>query len=198
MMDPFFYFLFLGWASFLLLVVAFPITSDLFPENDDLLSPKQTADSESYVNFDGISMFGNDLDTDLFLAGSSSACLSPSDPQLFHRGLVASRESPEESCTTLEEPESKSGSRTNNIPDLDISRLMLVNDVQDYWCSGFTNWGFGNIPVCIVDDPRAYASEEELSDMEILKMQQPTGYKNFMDCSLSMYIVCQNCVTHLC
>lgn len=182
MMNPFFYYFFPGWAFSLLLVTAFPITSDLFPENDNLFFPEQT---ESSMMLDGINMSGNTPDTHLFLA-DSSACLSPSDPQLLRRGLVATRESPGDSCITLDEPKTQSGSRTKNIPDLDLTRLMVIADVKDYWCSATADWGFGNVPVCSVGNSRTYASEEQLADMEILKMQQPTGFKSFVDCSLSM------------
>ena len=176
----------LAWTwIFLPATIAFPAASDLFSDDGDIFSQEGTAGSEPFPSFDSISPSGDLLGPDLFMA-DSSPCLSDSNLQLIGRDTITTRESGGEFCLDTAASSSTPTASPPALPQpLDLTRLNVVGRVKEYCCSEFISWGFGIIPVCSVRDRKGTPSEEELADMEILKMQQPSGFKNFLDCSLS-------------
>jgi hypothetical protein len=118
--------------------------------------------------------FDNTLENDLYLAESHSECQWSSYPSRSRRGIITARESSGESCAPPENP--SHGSHTETLQSIDLSRLMIIKDVEDYWCSHFRGWAFGSIPVCKKRGYKEFPSEDALTDPDSLNMVQPTGY----------------------
>lgn len=187
-MHPFQSHSFIVLAIFLLPLAAFPTDSDIFTDSDDIFSLDETPDPDPLSVVDHTSASGDFLDADPYAADLSSPCLLNSSPQLTHRReLIAPRDPPGSSCLSADvlKPGSGSPSGQTATQDLDITRLQVPTQLQDYWCSEFVGWGFGSIPVCSIQDRRGFPSEEAVDDLSILQLSRPTGYTSFLDCSLS-------------
>lgn len=201
---------------FLLIIPALPTASDFFSsssaDDDNLFSDEGIAISDSSSLFDAPSISTlpeNILETEPlppFLAESppSSGCssfFSNNNLQpLYRRGLILATRQPGgggggDRCLTSpsfkSQSESQPGSRNSGSfqnPNLDVERLGVIDNIQDYLCSQFVGWAFGSIPVCSVDDPEGVPSEEDLDEPDLLQVIQLSGYRNFVDCFLSKHI----------
>jgi hypothetical protein len=129
--------------------------------------------------------FDNPFDTDLYLADSPAECLWSSYPSPSRRGIIRTRESSGDSCTQPDE--SSRGSHTETLRIIDVSRLMKIEDVKDYWCSHFQGWAFGSIPVCKKHGDNGFPSEDALADLDSLSLLQPTGYITVENCLLRRF-----------
>lgn len=163
---------------------------DLSPANDDLFSQEQAVELEPFPLLDDNFDSGNEVNTDLYLADSATECLTSPFLSRSNRKLRNARRSRTDSCVNADQPSSKPN--PENPLELDLGRLTVIKDIEEYWCSHLKGWAFGSVPVCNVG-PRQFPSEEGLRDMDSLSLQQPSGYTTLRDCFLRK---CIECVLH--
>lgn len=150
---------------------------------EDLFTPEESSTPEEIFTLEETSTPENTSEIAFFQAESPSECLPSSNRPLLRRGLIKTRQSVGDQCTV---PDDKSHSGSSSSPNLDIGRLGVLYNLQEYWCSEFVGWAFGSIPVCSVEDVEGVPSQDHLDEQDVPGLNA-LGYRNFVDCFQSKH-----------